>query len=160
MSSQLEPLSSIDRELADRLESDEKFRNRYLRRWAQNEVATEIRRLRKLRKKNQTQVAKLANTGQSAISRIEKADYDGWTFKTLLRLGEVLQARLLISFEPIEDVAAAFRSGTADGSDEYSILGGHNTAPAATTITGTPLIPRLLGSHETTHEFRERVTNG
>lgn len=114
MSSQLERLTSIDQELAERLENDERFRNRYLRRWAQNEVAAEIRKLRKQRKMLQADVAKLAKTGQSAISRIEKAEYDGWTFKTLLTIGESLRARLRITFEPIEDVVGGYRA-TSEG---------------------------------------------
>ena len=113
MSSQLEPLTSIDLELAERLEKDERFRNRYLRRWAQNEVATEIRGLRKRRGKLQAEVARLANTGQSAISRIEKAEYDGWTFKTLLAIGDALRARLRITFEPIEDVVRSLKSSAS-----------------------------------------------
>jgi transcriptional regulator with XRE-family HTH domain len=105
MSSQLNPLSHIDGELADRLENDERFRRRFIRFWAQTEVATEIRTLRKKRHLRQEEVAALARTGQSAISRIEKAAYDGWTFKTLITIAETLKARLRITFEPIETVA-------------------------------------------------------
>lgn len=114
MSSLLHPLASIDKELADRLEKDERFRNRYLRRWAQTEVATEIRALRSRRKMRQGDVARLASTGQSAISRIEKAEYDGWTFKTLMGIAEVLSARLRITFEPIEDVISNYRAGDSE----------------------------------------------
>src|SRR5262249_55322962 len=106
---------SIDAELAIKLESDAAFRRRYIQRWAQAEVAAEIKALRKARKLNQTQVATLAATGQSAISRIEKADYDGWTFKTLLGIAQALKARLRITFEPIESVIAMYRS--AHGAD-------------------------------------------
>jgi len=56
----------------------------------------------------QSEVAQLAETGQSAISRIEKANYDGWTFKTLICIAEVLRARLRITFEPIEDVVSSY----------------------------------------------------
>jgi transcriptional regulator with XRE-family HTH domain len=112
MSSQrLNPLA-IDAELADRLEHDERFRRRYIRFFAQTEVAAEIRALRKKRRLRQAEVAKLAKTGQSAISRIEKAGYDGWTFKTLLAIAEELRARLRITFEPIEDVANGYRNTT------------------------------------------------
>lgn len=110
MSSQLHPLASIDEELAERLEKDERFRSRYLRRWAQNEVATGIRSMRKRRDMLQVDVATAAGTGQSAISRIEKADYDAWTFKTLMGIAEALRARLRVTFEPIEDVIGNYRS--------------------------------------------------
>lgn len=110
----LNPLG-IDAELADRLERDAAFRRRYIRMFAQAEVAAEIRALRKSRRLRQAEVADLAHTGQSAISRIEKADYDGWTFKTLIGIAEALRARLRITFEPIEDVVSSYRTQPEDG---------------------------------------------
>jgi hypothetical protein len=101
----LKSVAFIDKEIAERLMSDVGFRNRFIRVWAQTEVAEGIRTLRRKRNLKQKQVAVLANTGQSAISRMEKADYDGWTFKTLLTLAEVLRARLRVTFEPIEEIA-------------------------------------------------------
>jgi DNA-binding XRE family transcriptional regulator len=111
----LTPLGHIDKELADRLQNDDKFRRRYIRFWAQTEVASEIRMLRKKRRLRQQQVAELADTGQSAISRIEKAEYDGWTFKTLITIAEALRARLRITFEPIEVVAESYRGQSTAG---------------------------------------------
>lgn len=102
-------MASIDAELADKLQNDDAFRRRYIRFWAQTEVASEIKQLRKARRMLQADVAKLAETGQSAISRIEKAEYDAWTFKTLIRIAEVLRARLRITFEPIETVVSNYR---------------------------------------------------
>jgi hypothetical protein len=58
----------------------------------------------------QREVASLTKTGQSAISRIEKAEYDGWTFKTLIGIADALRARLRISFEPIEAVALSYQA--------------------------------------------------
>lgn len=109
MSTVLNPLS-IDAELAERLERDNAFRARYLRKWAQIQVASGIKTLRRKRGKRQAELAAVTGTGQSAISRIEKADYDGWTFKTLLNIAEKLDAQLDISFRPIEDVIAGFRT--------------------------------------------------
>lgn len=121
------PLTSIDAEIADRLERDEAFRNDYIRFWAQTEVASQIRQLRKARRKRQTEVARLAGTGQSAISRIEKADYDGWTYKTLIGIAEVLHARLRVKFEPIEDVIKSYR----DQSTNTGIVSGGSTGEGA-----------------------------
>lgn len=101
---------SIDAELADYLERDADFRRQYIKAFAQAAVAAEIRGLRKLRKLKQAEVAQLVNTGQSAISRIEKADYDGWTFKTLLAIATELRARLRVTLEPIEDLIGQLRS--------------------------------------------------
>lgn len=61
--------------------------------------------MRKRRALRQQELAEQAHTGQSAISRIEQQDYDGWTFKTLLNIAVALKARLRIRLEPFEDVA-------------------------------------------------------
>ncbi len=146
--SPLNPLSSIEAELADRLENDEQFRTRYIRTWAQTEVASEIRTLRKTRRLRQEEVAKLVGTGQSAISRIEKAEYDGWTFKTLIAIAEVLKARLRITFEPIETVASGYRNPAATTTADVKVVTGPATAQAesieSTTLTLTGIgIPVL-----------------
>jgi hypothetical protein len=46
---------------------------------------------------------------QSSVSRIEQADYSGWTFRTLLRIADTLGARLRVTFQPLEDVLAEYR---------------------------------------------------
>lgn len=101
--------SSIDLGIAESLEHDPAFRKRYLRRWAANEVSAELRAMRLKRKLKQVALATMAGTGQSAISRIEKQNYDGWTFKTLLTISLALDARLTIKLEPIEDVIQKLR---------------------------------------------------
>jgi DNA-binding XRE family transcriptional regulator len=105
MTSLLNPLS-IDAEIAERLKTDASFREAFIRLWSQAQVATEIRKLRRKRRLRQGDVAALTGTGQSAVSRIERADYDGWMFKTLLEIAIQLRAHLSIQFIPIEDVAA------------------------------------------------------
>ncbi len=46
---------------------------------------------------------------QSAISRIEQADYGNWSLNTLFRVADALDARLCISFDPIEEVVAQYK---------------------------------------------------
>lgn len=123
--------TSIDAELADRLEGDEAFRRRYIRFFAQSEVAAEIRGLRKRRRLRQAEVAALAKTGQSAISRIEKANYDGWTFKTLISIAEELEARLRITFEPIEDIVEQYRHGEISAAVSPDVEDADDTSDAA-----------------------------
>lgn len=145
MSSKLLTPLSIDAELADRLDNDDRFRRRYIRFFAQTEVAAEIRALRKKRRLRQAEVAKLAKTGQSAISRIEKAGYDGWTFKTLLAIAEELRARLRITFEPIEDVANGYRNTTVieDGAAFAAGAGtGKDAAVASVEFTVPVFLPQ------------------
>ena len=105
--------TSIDADLADYLDGDADFRRQYITRFAQAAVSAEIRTLRKLRRMKQADVARLVKTGQSAISRIESASYDGWTFKTLLGIAIELRARLRITLEPIEDVARQMRDSAS-----------------------------------------------
>lgn len=102
--------ASIDADLADYLDRDDDFRRQYIKSFAQAAVAAEIKGLRKLRRLKQADVARLVKTGQSAISRIEKADYDGWTFKTLLAIAVELKAQLSITLKPIEDVTGQMRA--------------------------------------------------
>jgi transcriptional regulator with XRE-family HTH domain len=131
----LTSLASIDREIADRLESDADFCHQFIRYWAANEVASELRRVRKLRKLTQAEVAELAKTGQSAISRIEKANYDGWTYNTLVTIAEALRARLRIVLEPLEDVITAHRRDAVDASStDMEIVAEEATAGAVESI--------------------------
>ena len=150
----LNPLSSISAELAERLEKDDAFRRRYIRMWAQTEVAGEIRTLRKKRGLRQSEVAKLTKTGQSAISRIERADYDGWSYKTLIEIACELKARLRIWYEPIELVTSGYRNATETTADVQFVESG-GTSDAATSgggaSTGTGV--RILSAHETASEY-------
>jgi transcriptional regulator with XRE-family HTH domain len=63
--------------------------------------------MRARRKFTQRELASLSGTDQSAISRVEQATYDGWTFKTLVSVADALNARLRVTLEPMEDVASA-----------------------------------------------------
>lgn len=103
------PIKPIDLGLADKLKN-RRFRERFLTTLARDEIAAQIRQLR-LKRGFATQAAFAKKSGmqQSAVSRIEQADYSGWTFKTLLKVAFGLEARLRVSFEPIEDVVAKTR---------------------------------------------------
>jgi transcriptional regulator with XRE-family HTH domain len=86
------------------------FRRRYFRARAQEEVAQQILELRERRHYRQIDLAHAAKMKQSAVSRIEKADYSAWTYKTLLRIAEALDAQLRIVFEANEDVIARYET--------------------------------------------------
>jgi hypothetical protein len=45
---------------------------------------------------------------QSAISRIEQAEYSSWTFNTLWRVADALEARVVIQIQPIEEAVLEF----------------------------------------------------
>jgi transcriptional regulator with XRE-family HTH domain len=97
-------LPSIDTRVADKLRGDREFRQQFFYAEASAKIAQQLIALRKRRHLNQVQVAEMLATGQSAISRIERADYRNWSFNTLRRLAEAMDARLRVSIEPFEDV--------------------------------------------------------
>lgn len=84
--------------------ADKGYRHRFFARMAQDEIATRIRELREHRQLRQADLATRTGMKQSAISRIEQADYSGWTYTTLQRVSEALDVRLRIILEPMEDV--------------------------------------------------------
>lgn len=142
----LNPLTSIDYEIAERLENDEEFRRQFIRFWAANDAAGELRNLRKKRDLTQKAVADLAGTGQSAISRIEKADYDGWTFKTLVTIAEALRARLRITFEPLEEVVNAYRGAAVAAESEVVTVVTEETAAGVQYRAGIQTALQALGN--------------
>jgi transcriptional regulator with XRE-family HTH domain len=97
-------LPSIDTNIADKLRADREFRQQFFYAEASVKIAQQLIALRKRRHLNQMQVAEMLGTGQPAISRVESADYRNWSFNTLRRLAEAMDARLRVSIEPFEDV--------------------------------------------------------
>lgn len=97
-------LPSIDLKVAARLKADKNFRQRYFLAESSAKIAQQLINLRKRRKLNQQQIAETLETSQPVISRVESADYQNWSFNTLRRLAEALDARLRVVIEPSEDV--------------------------------------------------------
>jgi hypothetical protein len=52
----------------------------------------------------------LINTKQPAISRIEKADYQSWSFSILRKIAGVFDARIRVLIEPSEDILGEYES--------------------------------------------------
>ena len=63
-------------------------------------IAEQIFTLRKQAGLSQTQLAELVGTTQSAISRLEDADYDGHSLAMLRKVGMVLGHRVQVQFVP------------------------------------------------------------
>lgn len=113
------------------------FRSRFFLNLARKEVAAQIRRLRERRGLTQVEFAKMCRMKQSAVSRIEQADYSGWTFKTLARVAEKLDAQLRITLEPAEDVIE--RLATQEGR-----LDTYGNAEAPEMSAATTMVSKLL----------------
>src|ERR1700722_9117194 len=100
-------LSPIKSKLSQKLK-DKGYRERFFRGRVQDEIAFQLRNARKLRRKKQSELAEIADMKQSAISRIEKASYSKWNFKTLLRIASALDLRIRVNFDLAEDVIHSY----------------------------------------------------
>jgi transcriptional regulator with XRE-family HTH domain len=101
-------LPSIDLNIAERLKADAEFRQAYFLAESSGMIARQLIRLRKRRGLSQTDTAKKLDTRQPAISRVESADYRNWSFNTLRRLAEAMDARLRVIIEPSEDILGEY----------------------------------------------------
>jgi len=65
------------------------------------QVALAIREARESAGLTQKELAKMIGTTQSVISRLEDADYEGYTLKTLEKIAEALKRRVVVHLEPV-----------------------------------------------------------
>ena len=100
---------SIDLKLPERLR-DPNFRKKFFLAEASARIAAQLIALRKRRGLNQTELANRVGTGQPAISRVERADYNNWSFNTLRNIAEELDARIRVIIEPAEDILWEYAS--------------------------------------------------
>lgn len=96
-------IPSIDLNIPEKLRDAEYRRQFFLAETSAN-IAKQLIGLRKLRDLSQATLAEKIGTKQSGISRVESADYSNWSFNTLRKIAEILDARLRIVIEPAEDV--------------------------------------------------------
>lgn len=145
----VEVAQSIDLELPKKLH-DPEYRKRFFLAEASARIAAQLIALRKRRNLNQRELAKLISTQQPAISRIERADYQNWSFSTLRKIAEVLDARIRIYIEPAEDVIQEYE---AERLIELSTTGSKpaEASSAIETLQAAP-IPPIAASSRTTVE--------
>lgn len=117
-------LPSIDLSVSEKLKRDPEFRRSFFLAESSAKIAQQLINLRKRRKLNQAQIAEMLDTGQPAISRVESADYRNWSFNTLRRLAEAMDARLRVYIEPSEDVIPEYAAQDAQLSeDDHNLIG-------------------------------------
>ena len=80
-------LKSINLKIAEKLK-DKEYRDQFFESWTHDEIATQLRNLRNRRDLRQVDVAATTGMKQSAISRLEQAEYSRWGFPTLLRIAQ------------------------------------------------------------------------
>lgn len=114
----MDSVTSIDLNVSEELK-DPEFAKLFFHQMARDEIAIGIRKLREKRELNQTQLARLAGMKQSAISRLEQAEYSGWSFPTLIRIADALGARLKFIIDPIEDVIREYEREEREASIDF-----------------------------------------
>lgn len=125
----MEQLKSIDLRLFEKLQ-DKEFRDSFFEQEFLDDNAFYLRALRKLRKLRQIDVAAASGMKQSAISRIEQAEYSSWNCKTLLRMAQALNAKLTITWHPAEIAVEQYK--TIDlNTDNSSVLKAREQSLAA-----------------------------
>jgi transcriptional regulator with XRE-family HTH domain len=99
----------IDLNLAQKLRNRE-YRQKFFLAESSAHIAEQLIALRKRRGLDQTQLAEMIGTQQPAISRVEKADYQNWSFNTLRKIADAEDARVRVSIEPAEDVLTEYET--------------------------------------------------
>lgn len=119
-------LTTIDLGLKE-LFRDPERRHEFFKSITQDQIASQIKELRKKRDLTQQTFAAKVDMKQSAVSRIERADYSSWTLRTLFRVASALDARWKMILEPVEDAVSEIEQLEETADDGVSIgPTGHN----------------------------------
>lgn len=117
----MDSLPSIDLRIEEKLQ-DREYRRRFFIAEASAEIARQLVRLRKRRNLSQRQLADEVGMKQPHISQVERADYANWSFNTLRRLAEAMDARIRVLIEPAEDVLDEYGHQT-ESADAHETVG-------------------------------------
>lgn len=79
--------------------TDREFRHAYADEHLNLSIGTQIKVIREQQGLKQAELAAMIGTKQAGISRIESANYAGWSIAVLRRLAEAFDLRLRVSFE-------------------------------------------------------------
>jgi len=96
-------VTDFELEISKKLK-EKRFRDYFFQAESRHEIARQIRQLRQKRGMRQADLAKESGMPQSSVSRIEQADYSGWTYKTLCKVASALDARLRFVLDDAESV--------------------------------------------------------
>jgi transcriptional regulator with XRE-family HTH domain len=99
----------IDLNLAQKLRNRE-YRQRFFLAESSAHIAEQLIALRRRRGLDQTQLAEMIGTQQPAISRVEKADYQNWSFNNLRKIADAEDARIRVLIEPAEDILKEYET--------------------------------------------------
>jgi len=111
--------TNFDQYLEEQLR-DPDFAARFDRAGEAWDVGLQIAALRRQAGLSQKELAKLLQTSQQQISRLESTSYEGHSLSMLRRVAEALHARVRVVFEPVDDQA---ESQVAEDSAGYGARG-------------------------------------
>lgn len=94
--------TNFDRHLSKQLE-DSEFATKYAEAGASWDIALKLTQLRQDAGLSQSELARMLNTSQQQISRLESPSYEGHSISMLRRVAEALNARIVVAFEPLND---------------------------------------------------------
>ena len=104
--------------LRKRREGDEAFEQQVALEKLCAEISQELYRARTNAGFTQTQLAKKIGTSQSAIARVEDADYDGHSLRTISKIANALGLRVAIRFEDTEARPISFAVSAAGAANQ------------------------------------------
>ena len=105
-----ELVNTLYKEFADR-----EYAHAYLEENSNLRIAAQVRALRLQMGWSQVELAKRAAMSQERISKIEMADFDSLTLKTLRRLSEAFDVHLSVNFSSVADAIKDLMSLTQEG---------------------------------------------
>jgi transcriptional regulator with XRE-family HTH domain len=119
---------SVNLDLPAKLQ-DRAYRQKFFLAESSARIAAQLIALRKRRGLNQQQVAEMIGTRQPAISRVEQADYQNWSFNSLRSIADALDARIRVIIQPAEDVLKEYdRAEESVEDDEVAALAESSTS--------------------------------
>jgi transcriptional regulator with XRE-family HTH domain len=92
--------TSIDQYIENEIKKDPSLEGRLSRVHGAINIAIQIYNLRKKNKLTQAQLARIARVRQSNIARLENAEYNGYSKKTLEKIANALNVNLTILLVP------------------------------------------------------------
>jgi transcriptional regulator with XRE-family HTH domain len=98
-----------EEKLISKLEKSKAYREAYVSEHVKTSVPLQMRHLREQRELTQAQLAELAKTTQTVISRLEDPNYGNLTLNSLLKIASAFDIGLLVKFVPFSRLLLEFQ---------------------------------------------------
>lgn len=95
-------MRTFEEYLQEQFTKDKEFEKEFYRGLEKTRIAAEIAYFREKRGLTQAQLAKILNTSQSTIARLENPNYRSYSLKTLRKIADALGLELVVSLKEKE----------------------------------------------------------